>query len=209
MYAIQVLLTLFTLLQAVTALKLKVEANGEARCIRDFVSKDTLVVVNARSDGFQGDGQRLSVVVKDIKGNTYGFRENMGDVFRVAFTPSFDTSFDICFTNNKQAGRGGQLSRQIDLDVDIGANARDWAAVQASEKLKPVELDLRRIDEVAEEIQKELAYLLLREERLRDTNESTNRRVKNFFVLIILAFVGLGAWQIQYLRAYFRSKHII
>lgn len=209
MHAVQIFLTLFTLFNAVSALRLKIDANGQSRCIRDFVAKDTLVVVNARSDGYYGDGQKLSVLIQDVKGNKYAFRDSMGDTFRQAFTPSSDTSFDICFTNTLQNGRSGQQSRHIELDVEIGAHARDWAAMQATEQLKPVELDIRRVDEIAEEVQKELSYLLLREERLRDTNESTNRRVKNFFVLIIFAFVGLGFWQIQYLRAYFRSKHII
>ena len=95
-------------------------------------------------------------------------------------------------------------SRHIELDIDIGADARDWSAIQAQEKLKPVETELRRIEELVNEIVSEMDYLRSREQKLRDTNESTNERVKWFAFGTMGMLVGLGAWQVVYLRAYFR-----
>lgn len=54
------------------------------------------------------------------------------------------------------------------------------------------------------EIVNEMEYLRAREQRLRNTNESTNERVKWFAFGTMGMLVGLGAWQIVYLRAYFR-----
>ena len=99
---------------------------------------------------------------------------------------------------------GGSQSRHIELDIDIGADARDWSAIQAQEKLKPVETELRRIEELVGEIVGEMDYLRSREQKLRDTNESTNERVKWFAFGTMGMLVGLGAWQVVYLRAYFR-----
>ena len=96
-------------------------------------------------------------------------------------------------------------NRHVELDIDIGADARDWSAIQAQEKLKPVELELRRIEELVGEIVLEMDYLRTREQKLRDTNESTNERVKWFAFGTMGMLVGLGAWQVIYLRAYFRS----
>ncbi len=95
-------------------------------------------------------------------------------------------------------------SRHVELDIDIGADAKDWSAVQATEKLKPVETELRRIEELVQEIVNEMDYLRAREQKLRDTNESTNNRVKWFAFGTMGMLVALGAWQIMYLRAYFR-----
>jgi hypothetical protein len=99
---------------------------------------------------------------------------------------------------------GRNPSRHVELDIDIGADARDWSAIQAAEKLKPVETELRRIEETVNEIVQEMEYLRLREQKLRDTNESTNERVKWFAFGTMGMLVGLGAWQVVYLRAYFR-----
>jgi len=94
--------------------------------------------------------------------------------------------------------------RHVELDIDIGADAKDWSAIQAGEKLKPVEAELRRIEEVVGEIVQEMDYLREREQKLRDTNESTNERVKWFAIGTMGMLIGLGVWQVIYLRAYFR-----
>lgn len=70
--------------------------------------------------------------------------------------------------------------------------------------MKPVETELRRIEELVGEIVGEMDYLRTREQKLRDTNESTNERVKWFAFGTMGMLVGLGAWQVVYLRAYFR-----
>jgi hypothetical protein len=77
--------------------------------------------------------------------------------------------------------------------------------VQATEKLKPVETELRRIEELVSEIVTEMEYLRGREQKLRDTNESTNNRVKWFAFGTMGILAALGAWQVIYLRAYFRQ----
>jgi hypothetical protein len=97
----------------------------------------------------------------------------------------------------------------VELDIDIGADAKDWSAVQASEKLKPVETELRRIEEMVAEIVSEMDYLRTREQKLRDTNESTNTRVKWFAFGTMGMLIALGAWQVVYLRAYFRYVDLI
>lgn len=56
------------LLAAADALKFDIEAFGKGdpkaiRCIRNFVAKDTLVVVTATVDGFKGDGMVLDMNV--------------------------------------------------------------------------------------------------------------------------------------------------
>ena len=136
----------------------------------------------------------------------------------MAFTSHADAAFDVCFENQLVSHRTPFITcpsnlppesvmnphRHIELDIDIGADARDWSAIQAQEKLKPVETELRRIEELVGEIVSEMDYLRTREQKLRDTNESTNERVKWFAFGTMGMLVGLGVWQVIYLRAYFR-----
>jgi len=140
----------------------------------------------------------------------------------MAFTSHADASFDVCFENHFTGCKSfvncpflhilthylahGTKNpfRHVELDIDIGADAKDWSAVQATEKLKPVETELRRIEEMVQEIVAEMDYLRSREQKLRDTNESTNNRVKWFAFGTMGMLVALGAWQVIYLRAYFR-----
>ncbi|KAK4113928.1 hypothetical protein N656DRAFT_706925 [Canariomyces notabilis] len=197
------------------ALKFDIQAgNGydkhSRRCIRNFVSKDMLVVVTAIVDGHRGDGMQLNMHITDAAGNEYGKPKDIAGEQRTVFTSHFDGSFDVCFENILTGSRYVENpTRHIELDIDIGADAKDWSAIQATEKLKPVETELRRIEEMVAEIVNEMDYLRLREQKLRDTNESTNTRVKMFGFGTTFLLIALWAWQIMYLRAYFRSKHLI
>ncbi|KAL8779284.1 MAG: hypothetical protein Q9213_007016 [Squamulea squamosa] len=196
------------------------------RCIRNFVAKDTLVLVTAIVSGQKGDGQMVNMHIKDAVGNEYGRPKDITGETRMAFTSHADAAFDVCFENQLTAtgmpprcptltllqltsslmGAVMNPSKHIELDIDIGADARDWSAIQAQEKLKPVETELRRIEELVSEVVAEMDYLRTREQKLRDTNESTNERVKWFAFGTMGMLVGLGAWQVVYLRAYFRSQ---
>lgn len=195
----------------VSALHVEVFAtpNPEPVCVRDFVGMNQLVVLNIKSSGYQGDGQRLLVTVFDTMGNQFARKNDIYKDMRISFTTYEATAIDICFYNVMVREGGRHMSREIELDIESGSGARDWNALQVAEKLRPAEIDLQRTHEMIKEITYELHYLKAREERMRNTNESTNDRVKYFAILIVLVLVGLGAWQIQYLRHYFKVKHII
>lgn len=199
-------------LSVVVSLHLEIpsKANPEPVCIRDFVAVDQMVVVNIKSTGRIGDGQQLDLKIIDSLGNEHRRKNDIAGAVKIAFTSHHSAAFDVCFTNtldNKWSRH--EVSREVELDIESGAAARDWNAVQTAEKLKPVEIELRKIEELTKEIVLELQYLKTREERMRDTNESTNSRVKWFSMIVVASLVGLGVWQIQYLRHYFKVKHII
>ncbi|KKZ62912.1 endoplasmic reticulum vesicle protein 25 [[Emmonsia] crescens] len=202
------LLLLLCIAQLSAALKFDIPANPNngknERCIRNFVNKDQLVVVTAIVGGQKGDGQVVNMHIKDSMGNDYGRPKDVVGEKRQAFTSGSDTAFDVCFENILVGRQSGNPSRHIELDIDIGADARDWSAIQVQEKLRPVEADLRRIEAMVGEIVTEMDYMRVREQKLRDTNESTNERVKWFAFGTMGMLIGLGAWQVVYLRAYFR-----
>lgn len=205
------LLTLLFLINTVAALRFVLPAkdkNDVPFCIRDFVKKAELVVITIESPKYD-NGQQLAVVVRDAHGNEHARRKNVLGREIITLSAHQDTALDVCLHNTANSHQDLGKTKEIDLSVAIGANARDWEQIQASEKLKPAEVQLRKIEEIVDEVDKEMNYLKMRETRLRDTNESTNRRVKFFSVGITLALVALGVWQVIYLRSYFRSKHII
>lgn len=201
---------LFLLTIPINALHLDIPAtmHPDPICIRDFTNEGQLVVLHVHSDGSVGDGQKLSLFVRDSHGNEFRNKKDFAGDIKVAFTAPSTSSFDICFENVAQS-QGRSMFRSIELDTEIGSEARDWNLISANEKLKPIEVELRKIEELTDEIVDELAYLKNREERLRDTNESTNSRVRNFSILIIVILACLGTWQVNYLRNFFKAKHII
>jgi hypothetical protein len=54
--------------------------------------------------------------------------------------------------------------------VDTGAEAVDYTEVAKSEKLRPIEVELRKLESVADGIVGEMEYMKQREAQMRDTN---------------------------------------
>lgn len=96
---------LLLLAQVASALKFEMPAHhghetpSKERCIRNFVARDTLVVVTVKTDGYRGDGQVLNMHIKDAVGNEYGRPRDVVGETRSAFTSHADSAFDVCFEN--------------------------------------------------------------------------------------------------------------
>jgi hypothetical protein len=67
-----------------------------------------------------------------------------------------------------------------------------------------LELQLRKMEDRVEGIHKEMLYQREREEKHRDTNESTNSRVMWFSILTIIVVLATTGFQVQHLHAYLK-----
>jgi hypothetical protein len=65
---VQYICSVLLLVSAASALKFDLIAQAESskreRCVRNFVGKDTLVVVTATVDGYKGDGMVVNLYVR-------------------------------------------------------------------------------------------------------------------------------------------------
>jgi hypothetical protein len=97
--------------------------------------------------------------------------------------------------------------------------------------LKPLELELKKLEDLSDAIVQDFALMRKREEEMRDTNgrflilflthttlirisltlisESTNNRVLFFSIFGMCCLLGLATWQVLYLRRYFIAKKLI
>lgn len=75
--------------------------------------------------------------------------------------------------------------------------------------MKPIEQDLKYLLSSLQTVVDEMEYLKEREVRMRDTNESTNERIKWFSLFSIAVLVSSGVWQLFYLRSFFQAKKLM
>merc|ERR550534_2126320 len=96
--------------------------------------------------------------------------------------------------------------QEVSLNTKHGVEAKNYDQLGDAAKLKPLEVDLKRLEDLSESIVQDFAFMRRREEEMRDTNENTNSRVLYFSICCLL---GLATWQVLYLRKYFKSKKLI
>lgn len=95
------------------------------------------------------------------------------------------------------------------LSVKRGIEAKSYSDIAKAEKLKPMELELKKLEDLAEAIVSDFAYMKSREKMMRDTNESTNSRVLWFSIFSMAVLLGLALWQVFYLKRFFKAKKLI
>ncbi|ORX39709.1 putative endoplasmic reticulum vesicle protein 25 [Kockovaella imperatae] len=190
-------------------LELQAERNPKPRCIWNFAAAHSLVIVTANAP-FEV-GQRIDIDILDgsERGNVYLSKRDIKGETRLAITTHESADVGVCLRNYVQGSSSGKTSRTVELDVDIGADAVDYNAIANQESLSILEVEMRKLEAVTKEIVDEMGYLQRREMRMRDTNESTNERVKNFSILILIGIIALGVWQLIHLRSFFKRKYLI
>ncbi|KAF8547031.1 hypothetical protein OG21DRAFT_1517680 [Imleria badia] len=208
-------LLLLLLLPFSTAIKFAIPPTRipTEKCIWNAAHTHALVIVTANVP--PGPSQRIDIDIIDStpQRNVYLSKKDIKGETRLAVTAHAEGEIGVCLKNylapEVKTGITQNMTRAIDLDIDIGADAVDYNAIANQESLSGLETEMRKLEGVVKEIVDELNYLKKREERFANTNLSTNNRVQNFAWFTLVSLVGLGVWQIFHLRAFFKRKYLI
>uniref|UniRef100_A0A336MYX4 CSON008706 protein n=1 Tax=Culicoides sonorensis TaxID=179676 RepID=A0A336MYX4_CULSO len=152
-------------------------------------------------------GQKIDYVVRDTKGHILSQKE---DISRGKFSITsevYDT-YEICFISKVLGGHNGVV-QEVSLNTKKGIETKSYEGLGEAAKLKPLEVDLKRLEDLSDAIVQDFALMRKNEEEMRDTNESTNNRVLFFSIFSMCCLLGLATWQVLYLRRFFKAKKLI
>ncbi|XP_015518677.2 transmembrane emp24 domain-containing protein bai isoform X1 [Neodiprion pinetum] len=199
-----VAVALLSLFANVRAIMFYLEPNAE-KCLREEVQAN--VLVSGEYEVSEATGQTANFIVTDSKGHTLSKKE---DISRGKFsfvTETFDT-FQICFTSHVPPHMRG-IKQEVALNIKRGIEAKSYEGIGEAAKLKPMEVELKRLEDLSESIVQAFSWMRKNEEEMRDTNESTNSRVLYFSIFSMCCLLGLATWQVLYLRRFFKAKKLI
>ena len=97
--------------------------------------------------------------------------------------------YEICFLSRVPPNIRGQ-PHTVYLNVKHGVEAKNYEGLGDANKLKPLEVELKRLEDLSLSIVQDFAYMRQREEEMRDTNESTNSRVLYFSIFSMCCLLG-------------------
>jgi hypothetical protein len=182
----------------------KLQPNAQ-KCLKEELQSDVLVTGDYEVQ--DAPGQKVDYVVRDSKGHILSQKE---DISRGKFsfvTENYDT-FEICFISRVPPQQRG-LAQEVSLVTKRGVEAKNYEGLGEAAKLKPLEVELKRLEDLSDAIVQDFSQMRKREEEMRDTNESTNSRVLYFSIFSMCCLLGLATWQVLYLRRFFKAKKLI
>uniref|UniRef100_A0A6Q2X372 GOLD domain-containing protein n=1 Tax=Esox lucius TaxID=8010 RepID=A0A6Q2X372_ESOLU len=171
------------------------------KCLREEIHKD--VLVTGEYEVSEQPNAKTNLKITDSSGHTL-YSKDDASKGKFAFTTEDYDMFEVCF---ESTGKVPDLL--VNLDMKHGVEAKNYEEIAKVEKLKPLEVELRRLEDLSESIVNDFAYMKKREEEMRDTNESTNTRVLYFSIFSMCCLIGLATWQVFYLRRFFKAKKLI
>ncbi|KAL0125301.1 hypothetical protein PUN28_004433 [Cardiocondyla obscurior] len=178
------------------------------KCLKEEVHAN--VLVTGEYEVSEAMGQKANFVVQDSKGHILSQKEDIpyGKILKFSFvTETYDT-FEICFLSRVPSHQRG-IKQEVKLITKRGIEAKSYEGIGEAAKLKPVEVELKRLEDLSEAIVQDFARMRKNEEEMRDTNEATNARVLYFSLFSICILFGLSTWQLFYFRRFFRMKKLI
>uniref|UniRef100_A0A674B5W9 Transmembrane p24 trafficking protein 10 n=1 Tax=Salmo trutta TaxID=8032 RepID=A0A674B5W9_SALTR len=194
------LLLLPVLIESVFSISFFLPVNSR-KCLREEIHKD--VLVTGEYDINDETNTKINLKITDSSGHILYSKED-ATKGKFAFTTEDYDMFEVCFESN-----GRVPDQLVNLDMKHGVEAKNYEEIAKVEKLKPLEVELRRLEDLSESIVNDFAYMKRREEEMRDTNESTNTRVLYFSIFSMCCLIGLATWQVFYLRRFFKAKKLI
>ena len=190
-----------------TEVQFPIAASG-TRCFGEELQAHDLMVVKAES--VVDKTMKFSVVVKaalhgpDSTPSQTIHREEGRVAFSHAFTSTTPGAHWVCITNED-----GWKEMNVQLSIKSGVQAKDYSQIAKKDHLEPAQLSIRMIQDTLHEYRSNLFYQRRREERMRETIDSTASRALTFCILNVLLIAGVGLCQAYFFRRFFRSKKII
>ncbi|OAD52075.1 Transmembrane emp24 domain-containing protein eca [Eufriesea mexicana] len=210
-----VFLVLLCVLECGTGLYFHI-AETERKCFIDEIPDETTVLVNykvelydPRTGGFAQTrpGMGMHVEVRDPDDKMILSRVYSSEG-RFSFTSHTPGEHVICLYSNSSSWFSGTQLR-VHLDIHVSDHSIDYSNTAHKEKFTQLQLRLRQLLDQVEQITKEQNYQRYREERFRQTSESTNRRVFWWSLAQSVILLFMGAWQMRHLKSFFEAKKLV
>ncbi|XP_047005100.1 transmembrane emp24 domain-containing protein eca [Schistocerca americana] len=188
----------------------------ERKCFIEEIPDETTVIVNykvelydPKSGGFMpsSPGIGMHVEARDPDDKVLLSRVYSSEG-RISFTSQTPGEHVICLYSNSTSWFSGSQLR-VHLDIQVGEHAVDYANVAQKEKLSEIQLRVRQLLDQVEQIAKEQNYQRFREERFRQTSESTSQRVLWWSITQTVILLAMGAWQMRHLKSFFEAKKLV
>ncbi|XP_063235575.1 transmembrane emp24 domain-containing protein bai [Bacillus rossius redtenbacheri] len=182
----------------------KLEPNTQ-KCLKEELQSN--VLVTGEFEVSEAPGQKVDYIVRDSKGHILSQKDDISKGKFTFVTETYDT-FEICFTSRVPPQHRG-MTQEVSLVTKRGVEAKNYEGIGEAAKLKPLEVELKRLEDLSDSIVQDFSLMRKREEEMRDTNESTNSRVLYFSIFSMCCLLGLATWQVLYLRRFFKAKKLI
>ena len=113
---------------------------------------------------------------------------------RESFTTYVGGYYECCIKNAHNEGN------QVTFDLKYGVAAKDYSEVAKTKDLKPMEVDLLKLEEKSKEIYHLMSYASSHEQVFENQYDVISSKVAFFSILLVVVMILVGLFQTFYLK---------
>ncbi|KAG5466760.1 hypothetical protein LSCM1_00937 [Leishmania martiniquensis] len=114
----------------------------------------------------------------------------------------------LCFAS-RQGAQSARKTRNVFVVIQLGAETKDYSSMATKEKMRPMEVQMRMMEDTVQEVHNEFVYFRSREAEMRSTNEHMTAMVMWMSIGLIILFGVFWYLQMRHLKRYFKKKRMI
>lgn len=179
---ITTILVLFNLSISASNFKFSIKPKDEF-CLHEYFPDQTLITVHIFSD----KASALSVYIQDSNKKKIAAKKNIHQ-FKDSFTTIEGGNYEICMLNISKE------YNNIEFEMKHGIEAKDYSQIPKLQDLKPIELNLQKLEDYTQEIYHLIMFSDSREKTYGSLQESIIVGISwvSIIIIIIMLLVGVG-----------------
>jgi hypothetical protein len=168
---------------------------NEELCLHEYFSDKTLVIYEAHFNVTEGIAK-----IRDPDEKILADKERIS-TFKEAFTTFSGGYYEICLTNKDR-----ENIAEVNFSMKHGVAAKDYSAVAKAKDLKPMELDLHKLEDKSKELSHYIAFAAAHEAIFEGILDGLASKVSFFSFTIIGVMIIVGVLETAYLKNYLNKR---
>mmetsp|Transcript_87578 Transcript_87578/g.107342 ORF Transcript_87578/g.107342 Transcript_87578/m.107342 type:complete len:203 (-) Transcript_87578:35-643(-) len=171
----------------------------ETKCLSDFLNENELLIGEFKIKPIktEQDGGVLTTVSDPTETTVY---EKNVDNGKFAFNSPTNGEYVFCFNNYDKT------VKTVSFDTHSGVKAKDYSNVVKRENLKPMETQMKRLEDLSRDTLKKYNDVRIIEENIYSDNVGSTSKGFWFGIIITIILIGMSIFQIQHLKSFFKKK---
>ena len=122
---------------------------------------------------------------------------------RIAFTASEMGNHQLCLENFEHK------DLRVNFEFLSGVAAKDYSDIAKKSNLKPIELNLKKLEDMLSYLIHDISTILVHEEHTLALNDSLSNKIILFSMITLISMISIGLMETFYIRKYLQNRKII
>ena len=196
-----ILITLSLLVCQTLSLEFAFDLKGRSiECFGESLVNNTLIIGEIKLDRQTYDQTSLRIYDEGGKSTRQDIEKGFT---KFSLTTSKDGNVMMCVYNN-----GTELIR-ISYEYKVGIEANDYTQLLQKDQIKPIEVEVKKLEDIAKFIQTKSKFNIQLEEKQNNLDDEISSRMIKYSIATIVILLVITSFQSYYMRKFFRTKKLI